>query len=88
MAMLHITSAYHDVGIVRHRGRATQVGEQRLWWHGNLCAWDLVCRGFVTGTGNQLLDNDELCLGRSGDAQVLQYGETIVVSPVVEYSAD
>jgi len=86
--MLHITSAYHDVSIVRHRGCATQVREQRLGWHGNLCTWDLVCRGFVTGTGYQLLDNDELGLGRSGDAQVFQYGETIVVSPVVEYPAD
>ena len=47
-----------------------------------------MCRGFVTGTGYQLLDNDELSLGHGSDAQVFQYGETIVVSPVVEYSAD
>ena len=47
-----------------------------------------MCRRFVTRAGHQLFDDDELGLGRSGDPQVLQYGEAIFVSPVVENLAD
>ena len=47
-----------------------------------MCCW------FVTCTGYQLFDNNELSLARSGDAQVFQYGKTVVVGPVVEYSGD
>jgi hypothetical protein len=81
-------SAYQDIGIVRHCGRDTQVWEQRLGWHGNLRARDLVRRGFVTGTGYKLFDDDELGLGPGGGTQMFQYGEAIFVSPVVEYFAD
>jgi hypothetical protein len=45
------------------------------------------CR-FVTGTGYQLFDDDELGLVSGGGAQVFQYGEATLVSPVVEYIAD
>jgi len=80
--------AYQDIGIVRHCGCHTQVREQRLGWHGNLRTRDLVRRGFVTGTGYQLFDDDELGLGPGGGAQMFQYGEAIFISPVVEYFAD
>ena len=80
--------AYQDISIVRHCGCDTQVREQRLGWHGNLRARDLVRRGFVTGTGYQLFDDDELGLGPGCGAQMFQYGEAIFVSPVVEYFAD
>ena len=36
---------------------------------------------------HQPIDNDELCLRASGNAQVFQYSETILVRPVVKYSA-
>jgi hypothetical protein len=43
---------------------------------------------FVAGACYQLLDKEELRLGSSGNAQILQYGEAILVSPVVEHLAD
>ena len=46
-----------------------------------------MCRRFITGMWCQLLDNDELCLRASGIAQMFQYSETILVLPVVQYSA-
>jgi hypothetical protein len=68
VADLRLALAYQDIGIVRHCGRDTQVWEQRLGWHGNLRARDLVRRRFVTGTGYQLFDDDELGLGPGGGA--------------------
>jgi hypothetical protein len=47
-----------------------------------------VCRRLVTRAGHQLFDDDELCLGPGGDAQVLQYGEAIFISPVMENLAE
>jgi hypothetical protein len=85
---LSITFTYHDVGIVRKRGRATHVWKKRLWRHGNLCAWYLVCRGLVTCTRHRLFDDDELGFGPSGHTEVLQYSETIIVSPVMENFGD
>jgi len=82
------TSHHHDVGIVRHCGGATHVWKKRLGRHGNLCTWYLVCRGLVTCIGHRLFDDDELGLGPSGSTQVLQYGEAIIVSPVMENFGD
>jgi hypothetical protein len=65
---LRYNFAHHDVGIVCHRGRATKVGEQRFGGYSNLRAWDPVRRGFVTSAGYQLIDNDELGIGRGSDA--------------------
>jgi hypothetical protein len=47
-----------------------------------------VCCRFVTYTGHQLFDDDELCLGPGGDAQVLQCGKAIFISPVMENLAE
>ena len=46
-----------------------------------------MCSRFITGMCYQLLDNDELCLMANGFAQMFQYSETILVLPVVKYSA-
>ena len=46
-----------------------------------------MCSRFVTGMCNQLFDDDELCFRASGIAQMFQYSETILVLPVVQYSA-
>ena len=45
-------------------------------------------RRFVTRAGHQLFDDDELGLGSGSGAQVLQYGEAIFISPVMENFAD
>ena len=70
-----------------YRGRATEVGKQRLGGHGKLCAGNLMCSRFVTGMCHQPFDKDELCLRASSDAQMFQYSETILVRPVMKYSA-
>jgi hypothetical protein len=80
--------AYQDICIVCHCGCDTQVWEQRFGRRGDLCARNFVRRGFVTGTGNQLFDDDELGLWPGGGAQVFQYGKAILISPVVKYFAD
>jgi hypothetical protein len=80
--------AYQDICIVCHCGCDTQVWEQRFGRRGDLCARNLVRRRFVTGTGYQLFDDDELGLWPCGGAQVFQYGKTILISPVVKYFAD
>ena len=46
-----------------------------------------MCSRFITGMCYQLLDNNELCPRASGFAQMFQYSETILVLPVVKYSA-
>ena len=70
-----------------YHGGATEVGKQRLGGHGKLRAGNLMCSRFVTGMCHQPFDKDELCLGASSDAQMFQYSETILVRPVVKYSA-
>jgi hypothetical protein len=47
-----------------------------------------VRRRFVTYTGHQLFGYDKLCLRPSGGAQVLQYGEAIFISPIMENLAE
>ena len=47
-----------------------------------------MCRWFITGTCNRLLDNDDLRLGSSGSTQMFQYRDAILVSPVVDYHAE
>jgi len=85
---LSLSFAYHDIGIIRHGRRATQVAEQRLRRYRNLCAWDLVCSGFVTNTCHQLVNDDKLRLWTSSDAQVFQYGKAILIRPVMKYLAE
>jgi hypothetical protein len=41
---------------------------------------------FVTDVRHHLLDDDKLGLGPGGGAQMFQYFDTILISPVVEYS--
>jgi hypothetical protein len=41
---------------------------------------------FVTDVRYHLLNDDELSLGPSGSAQMFQYFEAILVSPVMKYS--
>ena len=81
-----VRPSYHHIETVG-RGRATEVGKQRLGGHGKLCAGNLMCSRFVTGMCRQLFDNDELCLRASGSAQMFQYSKTILVLSVVKYSA-
>jgi hypothetical protein len=40
---------------------------------------------FITGTCYQPVNDDEFGLRAGGSAQVFQYGEAILISPVVEY---
>ena len=82
-----VRSSYRNVEIVNHRGCATEIGEQRLRRYGELCTGDLVCGGFVTGICHQLVHNDELGLGASGNAQMFQDGQAIFVRPVVKHPA-
>ena len=79
-------SSYHHVGIV-YCGRATEVVKQRLGGHRKLCAGNLMCSRFVAGICHRPFDNDKLCLRASGNAQMFQYGETILVRPIMKYSA-
>jgi hypothetical protein len=82
-----VRSSYRDVKIVHHRGCATEIGEQRLRGYGELCTRNLACGGFVTGICHQLVHNDELGLGASGNSQMSQYGQAIFVGPVVKHPA-
>jgi hypothetical protein len=59
--------------------------EQRLGRHGKPCAGDIMRRWFVTGVRDRLVDNNDVCLGSSGRAQMFQYRKTIFISPVVQY---
>jgi hypothetical protein len=81
-----VYSSYHHIECVYY-GRATEVGKQGLGGYGKLCAGNFMCRRFITGECQQLFDNDELCLRASGSAQMVQYSETMLVRPVVKYSA-
>ena len=44
-----------------------------------------MCNRFITGTCYQPVNDDEFGLRAGGSAQVFQYGEAILISPVVEY---
>src|ERR1700730_5480637 len=80
--------SYHDVGSVRQRGCATQVGEQPFQRYGKPRARNLLWNRFVAGTRHQLVNNDELGLRSSRNAQMFRYNETILVCPVVENFAN
>lgn len=60
--------------------------EQWLGGSGYLRSWDLVCDRFVTDVRYRLLNNDELGLWPGGCAQMFQYFDAVLVSPVVEHS--
>ena len=47
-----------------------------------------MCRWFITGTCHWLLDNDDLRLRSSSSAQMFQYRDAVLVSPVVDYHAE
>ena len=70
-----------------YRGCVTEVGKQRLGGHRKLCAGNFMCSRFVTGMCHQPFDKDKLCLRASSDTQMFQYSETILIRPVVKYSA-
>jgi hypothetical protein len=45
-----------------------------------------MCNGLITGTCNQLVDDNELSIRASSNAQMFQDGEAIFVRPVVKHS--
>ncbi len=49
---------------------------------------DLACSRFVADSGKNLLNHDKLSLWSSGSAQMFQYGEAVLVGPVMNYSRD
>jgi len=80
-------SSYLDVDIVRILGCITHVPEQRVRGNGKLRARDLVCGRFVAHARGHHLYNDQLGFGPRSGAQMFEYGEAILVCPVVEHSA-
>lgn len=70
-----------------YRGRATEIGEQRLRGWNEFCAGDLARGRLVAGICHQQVNADELGIGASTSAHILQYFEAIFVGPVVENSA-
>ena len=77
---------YHHIEFVYY-GSAAEVGKQGLGGYGKLCAGNFMCRRFIAGVCQQLFDNDELCLRDGSSMQMFQYSETMLVRPVVKYSA-
>ena len=70
-----------------YRGRATEIGEQRLRGWDELRAGDLARGGLVAGICHQQVNADELRVGAGTGAHILQYFQAIFVGPVVENSA-
>ena len=50
-------------------------------------AWDLVCGRFVADECHHLLDDDQLGPWPRSGAQMLEYGDAILVRPVVQHLA-
>jgi len=62
--------------------------QQWLRRYGKLCARDFAYGGFIAGTRNQLVDDDELGFGPSGSAQMFQNRDAIFIGPIVEDFGD
>jgi hypothetical protein len=59
-----------------------------LWGEWEPLFRDLVCGMFVADSGKNLLNHDKLSIWFSSSAQMFQYGEAVLVGPVVHYFED
>ena len=78
------STSYRVVDKVHQGARTTHVVEKRLGGNGQFRSWDIVYSRFVAGGRKHLLRDDQLSLWPSDSAQIFQYLEAILVSPVME----
>jgi hypothetical protein len=80
--------SYQVVEKVHYCARATHVAKKRLGESGKLRSRDFACSRFITDGCKDLLNYEKLSLWSSDSAQIFQYGEAVLVGPVVQYFGD